>query len=399
MSDAALRVGDPSVQDIGGVLTAAANIKDTLKTGMVDKGLPIGFEGLQSFGQNVARVDHDIRATQKTNMVDQPLPHQVISNPQLQTELVTAALSTIRDTLKTEEGLPVNAPSYQIIGGVLTAAANIKDTLKTGMVDSSLRVGDPSRAEQGSIITELATIRPTQKYDHELFPIGAINPIAKGGVIITEHNIRDTLKTEDTFRVGDPSLQNSGGVLTSQATIRPTQKNAEFSFRVGDPAYESAGGILTEVASIRPTLRIHAEDSFRTGGIDSIAETGYLQLDKYMPETRRMTMPVLSHQPCPDGQQLGDFLPIQNLTTKQVRGTMVNQYIPENSHVMDGIGGSNDRVISAMQQLRPKTNTFFYTNPDQSYVLPNTSHLIPSMRLTTRAINDMKDLLNVQECS
>jgi hypothetical protein len=372
MVDQPHRSGDPNLAFTGGVLVSQATVRNTLKTGMVDVPHPAILEGRGDLGQSVAVLDHKLRPTLKTTMVDQAFNHVVMTNPELQTMEAPSALQTLRPTQK------------------------------TSMVDVAFRVGDPNLSYTGGVLTSQANVRPTQKFDQEIFPVGAITPIAKAGVIVSEHNIRETLKTNAVdvpFRVGDPNAPDVGGILTSQANIRESLKDGvvDQPFRVGDPHAQNSAGVLTSQATVRPTLRIHAEDSFPSASVRVTGEPGYVQLDRTLPCTERMTTGVLSHQPGPNGQNFGDLLPLQNLTTKQVRGTMIQQYITQNSQVYDGIGGSSDRVISAMQQLRPKTNTYFYGNPGQGILQPNNIKMIPSMRLTQRAVNDMKDLMSAQE--
>jgi len=400
--DQALPVGDPSLQHTGGVLTSQANVRPTLKTGLVDLPLPVTDVSMPTAG-GVLTSQATVRPTQKSTMVDVPFTHKVMNNSALQTQEVSAALHNIRATQKigvVDMPLPVADPSLSQVGGVLTSQATVRATQKTGLVDATLPIGDPSMERAGGILTSQATVRPTQKFDQEVFPVAAIAPVAKAGVIVSEHNIKDTLKTpgvEIPFRVGDPSFAIAGGVLTSQADVRDTLKGGvvDSAFRINDPNAPDIGGVLTSQATVRPTLRIHTEDSFPTGAVRVVGDPGYLQLDKTLPCTERMTMPVFSHQPGPNGQTFGDLLPLQNLTTKQVRGTKVQQYITQNSQVTSGVGGTSNRVIGAFQQLKPKSDTFVYGPPGPGFYQPNTGKIIPSMRLTQRAINDMEDLLSV----
>ena len=286
-------------------------------------------------------------------------------------------------------------------GEVLVSQATLRPTQKTGLAEAPTPGAALGRSEAGtSVAASMATVRPTMKFDQETFPVVSVHSTTQGGVLITDHPIRDTLKTglvTEPHRTNDPSQPDLGSLLTTQATVRATQKQGmvDQPFRVGDPDSGTIGGVLATQATIRPTLRIHTETSFPALGVQLEGDpSGHLQIDTPLPTTRRMTTAVLTHQPGPAGQEMGDILQLQNLTSHQVRGLRQQHYIPQNSRVPDGMGGTNTRVISEMKQARPGANMGRGHAPGPGIIQENQYRAgIPSMRLTQRTIDEIRDQL------
>jgi len=362
------RVGGPSIPMAGDVTVSTQTLRPSAKAGMVDAAFQVKGTAREDLGQNVMPSVQNLRPSAKSNMVDVPFPHTVISNEQLQTHLGLPMLQNLRPSMKVA----------------------LEEQKHTGGVSSGVF---------GGMVMDHANIRPTIKFNNETFRTVALTPVATGGLIVSEQTIRDTLKHEKALRVNDPSIPTAGGLLTSQATIRDSGKIGlvDQALRVGAANLPNTGEILTSQASIRDTLRINMEKSYPSGAVDVTMPQGWVQLDQNVPCTQRMTTSVLSHQPGPDGSRFGDELPPQLVTSNQHRGVQIQPYITQNKKVIDGIGGNSTRVIGQFRQLRPKADTYFYLNPDQDFVQPKSAKIIPSVRLTQRALTEARDLACVQD--
>jgi hypothetical protein len=277
-------------------------------------------------GETLHRVN--LKETNKTEIVTQSLPVHAFQSGVFAGQVLPQV--PVRDTLKTQDPLPVSAPMYAQSGSVVMTATDVKPTNKTGVTDASFRLNSTARPDEGQLMTNLASIRPTQKYDAEVLPVAALSAV------------------------------NTGGVLVSTQGLKSTQK---------------------------------MDQMLPTGVVDSHVQSGYLLLDKEISATRRETMPFLPHQPALDGQALGEAIPLQHLTTRQDRGTRLNEYIPDNSKVTEGSGGSGDQLRGDVRQRRER-NMYLYTNPDDGTFM--NPHIIPSLRLTQRDMTDINDYLNAQ---
>jgi hypothetical protein len=364
MVDASFQVPTSSREDFGqNVMPSMQTLRPSAKTGLVDAPFQVPTSSREDFGQNVMPSMQTLRPSAKTALADATFSHVVLSNEQLQTQL--------------------NLPGLQ----------NLRASLKIAL-DEQRHAGGVDSGVIGGTVMDHLTVRETNKFNNETFPTAAIHSHSDGGVIVSEQTIRDTLKHEKVFRVNDPNLAHSGGILTSQANVRDTGKvgMVDQTHSAGPINLPDSGEILTSQANIRDTLRIQMENQYPSGAVDPTMPQGWVQLDKTVPFTERTTMPVFSHQPGPDGSRFGNELPLQLLTSSQHRGIQIQPYITQNKRVPDGIGGTSTRVIGQFQQLRPKTNTYFYLNPDLDFVQPKNTKLIPSVRLTQRALREAQDL-------
>lgn len=325
----------------------------------------------------------------------------ISSGPSFQAGDLITSETTNRPSGKflAEYKLPTASASIPTTGETLVSQQNIRASGKIGIVDESFgNAGLSNEQFQNQLsLPQLQTLRSTLKSHDYLFPTSALTPTPTAGIIVSDQTIRDTLKipaAESAFRIGDPSKDGVGGVLVSQASIRDSAKTsiADQPFRIGEPSIPSAGDILMSEADVRDTLKIATEDAFRSGPTDVILPQGYVLIDKDLPCTQRMTTLVSSHHAGPDGKMFGDQLPLQLLTSKQYRGKSIQPYITQNKRVYDGIGGNSTRIIPEYRQLRRRNDTYLYPNPDQSLIKPSNAKIIPSMRLTQRALVEAHDL-------
>jgi hypothetical protein len=337
----------------------------------------------------------NLRSTGKVGMTDATFTHTSLSNPQLQTHLNLPQLQQLRFTLKTAllKTRHVGNVDSNILGDVIVNQVNLRDTGKFDNITFPLVGINP--VATGDLIVSEQTIRDTGKFDNVTFPLVGINPVAKGDLIVSEQTIRDTLKHEASFRIGDPHLESSGDILVSSANLRLTAKTGmvDQTHATAPVSLPFTGDILTSQASVKDTLKINTEKPHRSGALAVVLPQGHVQLDKTPMDTQRMTTALVARHSGPDGSRFGDELPLQLVTSNQVRGVCAQDYITQNKKISDGVGGSTVRVVGRLNHRTPETPTIMFLGRDQDFHQPSSIKLqIPQVRLTNRELTAAQDL-------
>lgn len=176
--------------------------------------------------------------------------------------------------------------------------------------------------------------------------------------------------------------------------LRATMKSQEQHPNPGTTQPLQAGVPLPTDA-VRPTLK--PEDPLRVVSMNPVNLMSYVPIED-IADTRRMSMPFVTHTPAFDGERVGDRTPLLNLGSQQHRGTRAADYVPAISQIVDNSGGSSIRIHGLAHQPKPRLDTVTYYNPEP-VIGQQTPYIIPDFRLTDRHFREMQDLMDSQDGS
>jgi hypothetical protein len=356
-------------------LTARAKILNS-------QTLPIGVAQLPA--GDIIPVSNDVRATLPQLA---PFPTAAVALESTG-DVVVPAFPRPQAVNKLPNTLPISQPVLES-GGVLVGQTNLtvnanKQPLLFPVSQPILEVGDLLVGQQNLLTSankQLMTI-----------PFQAAPPAQPhtGSVLVNQTTIpRATNKLVNTFPITAVGMETTGSTLVAQTTIRPTLKS-EQTLPISEPNMPQAGSTLVNQTTIRPKDTI-SDQPLPTSAIAPISDgSGYVLVDTHVHDTQRMFNPIQSYTTGPQSA-FGDLIIPNQIFTHQNRGICPEAYVTAVSRVPQGQGGTSTRVVPKMNLSREKPNPARYLHMPSDPLIAQSPKIIPSARLTFRAIQDIKD--------
>jgi hypothetical protein len=280
------------------------------------------------------------------------------------------------------ESLPVGSAVLPLSGGMVMNANMQTPHATLGSLPTTL----PTLTNAGNVVVAQTNINGT-KTQHVL-PPGAVSQATTGQVLTNQAlNVRAT-DPLPALPVGNPSFPHQ------QALVGQTQVNTHResqSLPSSEAQKETSGSLLVaqHQVSAHNTVR---DETAPLGPVEN-QNAPYVLVDTHARDTQRMFNPFQSYNNGPElGMQMGNVVPLTNAFSSQNRGVSEMGYVTSMSKVPQGQGGTSTRVIGNTRMPRDRLTTGNYMNANSESMVAQSPKIMPSARLTLRAMQDAKDL-------
>uniref|UniRef100_A0A6C0BNN0 Uncharacterized protein n=1 Tax=viral metagenome TaxID=1070528 RepID=A0A6C0BNN0_9ZZZZ len=289
-----------------------------------------------------------------------------------------------------ERGYVGPVSGSQNAGDTLVSQHNIRQTLKS---EATLPVGPAEGAPQHSTQASNQQLRTTYKgQSYARTPAAAARDFANGQVM-EGVRLRTTTKNPQTYRTAPIEPNIRAGIIVTDKTVRYSLKTAaaENPFRLaGNPSME-AGSVIASLTTLKPTLKETMQETFPVTNAEG-DDAGYVLVDKNLRHTWRTVDTDREFVPPVDAGRMGDNTGPGATSTTQHRGCLPLAYLPGASMLPTGVGGSTARIVQPLQRRvrYTKEDVIKPLGPEQ---LPESRMLyIPAVRSTLRSEQERQEL-------
>lgn len=257
-----------------------------------------------------------------------------------------------RPTTKYESTFQVAGPSRPDQGGLVVDEYELKPSIKTGLVEHNLPVGNTALVVGGGsefggvnlpLSDDLKPSAKTQFVETALAVPGLGGQQLQGDVLVSEKSLKPSGKTaaaEAAFQTAGIEPEATGDVIVSEAMIRETLKMEDALRTPADP-YLDVGDVVVANWEIKPTLKIHSEDMFAVNPVSSEISNFLVSDTEPGKLPRRVSMPEQKYANHLNFENGGELLPLHNATSHQIRGREQEKYVTAFNQVPQGVGGSS----------------------------------------------------------